>query len=78
MTPARSSPEAPRPAHALSVANPRAARKKRLSQRSPSRARRDVGLRLALAGTWSVYWGGRTERQNNHTVLPTHATPAIL
>jgi hypothetical protein len=33
-------------------------------------AGRDVGLRLALAGTWWVYRGGRTERQNNHTVTP--------
>jgi murein DD-endopeptidase MepM/ murein hydrolase activator NlpD len=33
-------------------------------------AGRDVGLRLPLAGTWWVYWGGPSELQNYHAVTP--------
>jgi hypothetical protein len=33
-------------------------------------AGRDVQLRLPVAGTWWVYWGGPTERQNYHAPTP--------
>jgi hypothetical protein len=33
-------------------------------------AGRDVRLRLPVAGTWWVYWGGPEERQNYHVVAP--------